>query len=275
MRERDRVGESRYEWFGMDKLARHQLPDGSQQRFVYDGEERLVEFVNAAGFRHRFEIDPRGDVVAEVGFDGRRSVYERDAAGRVSSLTTPSGRKRTHRYNLVDQLVKVETGDGEAIEFGYRPDGQMISARNQTCTVRIERDPRGIVTREWQDSHWVSSSVDSSGRRTQMRSSFGADLQIARASSGAWMGMRYHDAHRADAQPVWQVALQRDAGGRESIACFLGSAQPLGLRRRRATLSAPSLGWSGGRSGSSLCLGSGRTASAIERGWSAHDRIWP
>ncbi len=225
IRERDRIGESRYRWAGMGRLVERQTADGNVQRFSYDGEERLVELVNELGHRHRFELDARGDVVAEIGFDGGRTIYERDAYGRVTGLTSPSGRKRTHRWNPSGQLAAVETQDGTKIEFAYRADGALISARNPTCTVRIERDQRGRVVREWQNEHWVSSELDRGGRRSRMRSSFGADLQIGRSPSGAWMGMRYRDAHDPESRELWRVDVQRDVVGREVDRMLLGGVR--------------------------------------------------
>ncbi|MFV8754642.1 DUF6531 domain-containing protein [Nannocystaceae bacterium ST9] len=212
VREHDRLGEVRIERAGMGRIVAQQRA-GTIVRFLHDSEEHLIGFVNEAGLTHRFELDGRGDVIAEQGFDGRRTIYERDAIGRVIALTSPSGATRKHTWNRAGQLARVEYADGEKTEFGYRADGALITARNPTCGVTIERDALGRVVREWQGEHWITSTLDRQGKRTRMRSSFGADLTIERGPSGEWQGLRYLDAHAPELR--WNAAIERDAAGRE------------------------------------------------------------
>ena len=226
VRERDRLGEVLIERAGMGRIvAQHRA--GTSVRFIHDSEEHLIGFINEAGLEHRFELDGRADVIAEQGFDGRRTRYERDPLGRVIALTPPSGKTRKHTWNRAGQLAKVEYADGEKTEFGYRADGALISARNPTTTISIERDPLGRVTREWQAEHWVASTLARDGKRLRMRSSFGADLAIERGAFGEWLGLHYVDAH--DPQTRWDAKVARDQAGRE-----IDRQLPGGVRSRWA-----------------------------------------
>ncbi|MFT9820086.1 hypothetical protein [Lysinibacillus sp. NPDC056185] len=47
-------------------------------------------------------------------------------------------------------------------------------------TVKLERDPSGQVIKEWQNDHWIASSYDELGNRSQITSNLGAKIDITR-----------------------------------------------------------------------------------------------
>ncbi|MFC9539001.1 hypothetical protein ACFTQ7_03860 [Lysinibacillus sp. NPDC056959] len=48
----------------------------------------------------------------------------------------------------------------------------------------MERDPSGQVIKEWQNDHWIASSYDELGNRSQIISSLGAKVDVARNDTG-------------------------------------------------------------------------------------------
>ncbi len=218
-------------WVGMGRLV-YQRIAGIETRFIYDTEQRLIGLINAHGGRYRFERDARGDVIAETGWAGDRRELERDAAGQIVRMRKPSGAVTTYAWNRVGKLERVVYDDGSFEHFGYRADGLLTHARNDTCTIKLERDAIGRVIREWQDEHWISSTYDREGARTSIRSSFGAHVDLTLDAMGRWSGIDLGDA----GEIRWRASTQRDVAGSELDRQLPGGARD---RWRRDPLGRP------------------------------------
>ncbi|MGE7947560.1 RHS repeat domain-containing protein [Lysinibacillus sp. NPDC093688] len=78
-------------------------------------------------------------------------------------------------------------------------------------TVKLERDLSGQVIKEWQNDHWIASSYDELGNRSQIISSFGAKIDVARNGMG---NVSQIMASRLE-QENWTASMQYNELGQE------------------------------------------------------------
>lgn len=157
---------------------------GARIQFNYDTEERLVSLLNENREVYRFRYDNRGKVVEEKGFDGLTREYLRDRAGKVIRVNRPGGKFTEYEYDLAGRLSRAEYSDGTWEVYSYNKSGQLAEAQNEACRVQIIRDAAGRVIKEIQEEHTVESSYDKLGRRTGVKSSLGASVNMERTSAG-------------------------------------------------------------------------------------------
>jgi RHS repeat-associated protein len=188
---------------------------GTTVRFEYDTEEQFVAVANEHGEVYRFGHDAAGDVVSERGFDGRLRLYERDLLGRVTSMRRAGGGVSRYDFDAADRVVAVSHPDGGTERFGYRPDGTLVLAENDTLSVRFERDALGRLVREIQGDQWVASDYDARGLRVGVRSSAGLAQLIERDAAGDVSSVR---------TPDFEVRFGRDAMGLELTRELPGGA---------------------------------------------------
>jgi YD repeat-containing protein len=188
---------------------------GTTVEFRYNTEEDLVEIVNEHRHSYRFELDARGDVVREFGFNQLRRIYTRDSSGRIIRVERDSGLITWYTYDQLGRLCAVKYSDDSHEGYQYRPDGELIEASNDDCTVRFERDASGRIQREWQDDLWIESEYGENGLRHSVHSCFGAIQRIERSATGDVLGMRYLDLQRDPTRIVWETQIQRDSAGLE------------------------------------------------------------
>lgn len=215
-------------YVGMGRLALRR-DAGIETRYHYDTEQQLIGLTNALGDRYVFERDIRGDVIAETGWAGDRRELERDPAGQIAKLTRPSRSSATYTWNRTGKLEQVTYDDGTTERYAYRADGLLTHARNETCTIKLERDPIGRVIREWQDEHWIESTWDRGGERIGMRSSFGTHIEIERDVMGRWAALRVDER--------WTATTTRNLLGNEIDRSIPGGARD---RWNRDLLGRPS-----------------------------------
>ncbi|MEK4425957.1 RHS repeat domain-containing protein [Solibacillus sp. FSL K6-1523] len=78
-------------------------------------------------------------------------------------------------------------------------------------TIKQERDQSGQVIKEWQNDHWIASSYDELGSRSQVTSSLGAKIDVERNTMGNVAQIK---ASHAD-QQQWTAAMQYNELGQE------------------------------------------------------------
>ncbi|TKI53212.1 hypothetical protein FC756_25170 [Lysinibacillus mangiferihumi] len=66
---------------------------------------------------------------------------------------------------------------------------------NEHVTIKLERDPSGQVIKEWQNDHWITSSYDELGNRSQITSSLGAKIDVTRNELGNVLQISNKTAH--------------------------------------------------------------------------------
>ena len=184
VRAKDKDYDVEFKYGGMNRLlARTQ--GGTTVRFAYDTEEDLTAIYNEAGAVYRFVLGPTGEVSEEFGFDGLLRKYERDQAGRVQKVLRPGGLCTEYAYDGAGRVTGLKHLDSQGQVLGeekyeYRKDGELVSAANGTCAVKLERDILGRVVREVMGEDAVESEYGPLGLRTRMRTSRGHVLDIER-----------------------------------------------------------------------------------------------
>jgi len=168
----DQSSRVRLAYAGFNWLASRE-EGGDIVRYRYDLEGRLVEIRNERNQPYALEYDVCGRLAREIGFDLRQKRYVRDAAGRVTEVHAPEGTTKL-RYDAADRVIEIEHPDGAKASYGYRKDGALVSAVNETISVTFERDALGRVLRDTQGEHHVTSTYAPSGERQSMESSLGA-----------------------------------------------------------------------------------------------------
>lgn len=211
-----------FSYRGMNRLA-SRSEAGTTVEFHYDTEDQLLGIKNEYGFVYRFELNPLGYVAHEIGFDLQARIYERDAAGQITLLRRPKERWAKYDYDRAGRVVQVTYHDETNENYEYRADGELMLAENQHQRVLFERDLLGRVIKEIQGTYKVTSTYDILGRRISLRSSLGAQIDIARNAMGDVEKLAAHQGGNI----VWKASFQRDLLGLE-LECSL----PGGIRSR-------------------------------------------
>jgi RHS repeat-associated protein len=144
--------------------------------FKYDSQNRLLGLKNEFNEAYTFKRNGRGDVINEIGFDGVSRKYERDRAGKVIRTQRPGGKYTTYEYDLAGRMVRAEYSDDTWETFSYNKNGQLIEAFNENSSIQICRDSMGRITSELSGEHWVKNIYDASGKRINVSSGLGANI---------------------------------------------------------------------------------------------------
>jgi RHS repeat-associated protein len=159
----------RYQYGAFDKLRSIQRPSGATLHFNYDLEARLHQVTNERGELWQYDYDDGGRVFREKEFSGRTLHFTYDSSGFLTARINGNGETVINTRNKVGQIVAKTLSDGTAAEFQYGVDGLITLAKNDSITVKFERDAYGRVVREIQGDHVVESSFDARGLRTTRR----------------------------------------------------------------------------------------------------------
>ena len=209
----------RFEYGGFNKM-KARVEAETRVEFKYNTEEDLLGIINEHGYAYRFARDAKGLVVTESGFDGLKRKYKRDAAGRVIRVERPGKRFSNYNYDPMGQIEVVLHYDGSGEAFGYRADGQLVSAINADVAVSFDRDILGRITEERQGSFSVQSRYDKLGRRIAVTSSLGADIKISRNIMGD-----VEEVVAMQDTAEWQAQFKRDNFGLETERLLPGGVR--------------------------------------------------
>jgi RHS repeat-associated protein len=221
----DRQYSVAFEYRGMNKMAAR-IQNNSRVEFDYDTEERLTSIKNEHGSVYSFELDTLGDVLVEQGFDKIRRKYWRDLAGNIFMVERPELSFSEYSYDKLGRVTSVSHIDGEEELFTYREDGELIAAENSHTKLKFERNILGIIEKEWQNDHWVSSVFDKLDMRIEMRSSMGALQTIKRSIMGDVERMSYSNGNFSNGKS-WETQYRRDELGLE-----IGRTMPGGVQSK-------------------------------------------
>jgi RHS repeat-associated protein len=179
----DRHGRTRFTYANLNKLASREEVD-TQTKFSWGQEGELREVRNEKNQDHRFEYDPCLRLEREIGFDLQETRYHRNAAGWATKIEKAKARLWTeYAHDNMGRVVSVKHSDGTWARFGYRKDGELVEATNETTSVLFDRDGLGRVTKEIQGDVEVRSFY-TGGFRTRLESSLGAGLAVERDTFG-------------------------------------------------------------------------------------------
>lgn len=192
---------------------------GTRVFFQYDTEDQLRQIINEHGENYRFERNIAGQITREEGFDGITRFYRRDNAGKVFRVERPEGKWTEYEYNANGLMTRAEHNDGTWETFSYDKRGLLTDAVNQHTEVHLKRDSMGRVVEEKQGEHFVTSHFDKNGNRIKIKSSPGADIDLAYNEMGNVVGMAA--SCKSGLQNVenpddkWQAWISHNALGQE------------------------------------------------------------
>ncbi|CAM5203397.1 hypothetical protein LSPH26S_03192 [Lysinibacillus sphaericus] len=184
---------------------------GKKVQFTYDTEEQLTAVINEKGEAYTFERDTKGNIIKENGFDDMEKSYERSLAGFVQRIQRPGNRWTAYQHDALGNVIRSDYYDGTWETFSYDKNGALQETENEHVTVKLERDPSGQVIKEWQNDHWIASSYDELGNRSQITSSLGAKIDVTRNELGNVLQMT---ASRSE-QAQWTASMQYNELGQE------------------------------------------------------------
>ncbi len=224
VRDRHRTVRFSYQWMG---LLKSRQENGTTVRFEYDTEEQLTKVINEQGHAYTFSYDHNGKVIKETSFAGIWKSYRRDRAGKVIRMERPSGLNANYVYDAAERLIGVSYANGETESYGYRADGALVEATNGDAKIGWELDPLGRVLKEVQGDYAVHSSYDAQGRRTQLRSSMGAEVEFSHDAMG-----EVNQILAKQGSTQWQANFQRDKLGLETERTISGGVKSRWRRHR-------------------------------------------
>ncbi len=201
---KDRNRNVAFTYWGLGNL-KTRTENGNTITFNYNNEEQLLSINNEHNETYRFSLDPLGQIVGEWGFDGLQRRYARDRAGRVTKVLRAGERWTRYRYDGIGNILTANHHDGTGEYFSYDADGKLTEATNAFNTVKLAYH-QGRVVEETQNEHTVESQYNSSGNRTKITSSLGADITHEFGRSG--------DVLRTSSQG-WEAQFERDNMGLE------------------------------------------------------------
>ncbi len=225
-RAKDKQHDVHFEYAGMSRL-KARAEAGTRVEFKYNTEEDLIGIINEHGYAYRFELDANSEVIVESGFDGVTRRYSRDAAGRVVEVSRASGLTTQYAYDGVDRVIKVTHSDGSEEQFDYRPDGELLSAKNRHILIQFERDELGQVLKEQQGPFVIESVYNDLGMRTQLTSSLGANVSFDRNIMGD-----VEKVTAGDEENPWEASFKRDNLGLELERVLPGGVRSTWQRDR-------------------------------------------
>ncbi|WP_298738669.1 RHS repeat-associated core domain-containing protein [uncultured Chitinophaga sp.] len=186
--------------------------NGAKVHFIYNKDEQLTGLVNEQGDTYRFARNDRGDIIRETGFDGLTRHYQRDATGRVIRVERPGKRWTEYEYDYSGRLTRAEHENGSWETYSYNRNGELVEASNEHSTLKLQRDILGRVVEEWQDGYTVTSHYGPDGRRSHIKSSLGAAIQLQRNAAGDVTGIK---AMAEGMNDPWVTQIERNLLGLE------------------------------------------------------------
>ena len=150
--------------------------NGTNIRFKYDTENRLIGISNEFNEVYHFQRNARGDIIKETGFDGVTRDYERDRAGKLIRTNKPGDKWTTYEYDQAGRLARAEHSDKTWQTYSYNRNGHLIEACNEISSLQIKRDAVGRAISEICGEHWVKSAYDITGKKINITSSFGIEI---------------------------------------------------------------------------------------------------
>jgi len=213
-----------YSYSGLWKMT-SRSEAGFSKQFHYDTEERLVRILNEKKIAYHFQLDDAGHVVAEKGFDQKIRSYVRDANGQVIESKLPSGKKTQFSYDKQGRVTEIQYNDGSSQKYDYDSSGLLTKAVNENSTVSLERNIFGQITKETVNGKEINSSFDEFGRRINLQSSLGANIDFAIDGLGQLERISAMQGPAAPETSAWEADFKYDKMGLEVERLMSGGIQ--------------------------------------------------
>ena len=218
---KDNQQEVRYSYKGMWKLTKRTDKRGTTF-YQYNTEEQLTQITNEKMLPYRFLLDTVGNVIKETSFDQETKHYQRDLAGRVTELTKPSGKTTQYKYDNASRITQITHNNNTANKqtFTYNQAGQLLKAVNKDADVEFTRNILGLIETETVNGQSITHTYNSIGRRTNLESSLGANINYQHDSFGNLANLT---ATKDDSK--WEANYEYDSLGFELQRLLPGKLQ--------------------------------------------------
>ncbi len=113
-----------YEYNAMGQIL-NVTQNGSVTSALYDAAGRMVKLTDPQGLENTFTYDGLGRMTSRTDIQGTVQWQYDDANGIVTR--SESGATQTYTYDILGQLVKVQTGDGNTFTYAYDAQGRMTA----------------------------------------------------------------------------------------------------------------------------------------------------
>ncbi len=141
---------------------------GKNVKFTYDTEEQLTAVINEKGEAYQLNVIRKAISSRKSALMRWKKTYERSLAGLVQRIQRPGNRWTAFQHDGLGNVIRSDYYDDTWETFDYDKNGSLIETANEHVTVKLERDPSGQVIKEWQNDHWIASSYDKLGNRSQI-----------------------------------------------------------------------------------------------------------
>jgi len=161
---------TQYEYDAGRRVKKTTDPGGYATQTGYDAHDNVAQVTDASGQAYVFEYDYNDNLKKIKRGKGQRvREYGYDLSGNKTWMKDYDGKTTYYEYDKMNRLTKITYPNGKTASYTYDALGQMLTATNETGTVRFTYDNRGRVTSE--TGVWGKPIVyqyDANGNRTRM-----------------------------------------------------------------------------------------------------------
>lgn len=205
-------------------------PHKRTTRYIYGICERLLERIDPLGNsiiytwgtepgyllcvenekkeKHKFEYNAAGRIICETSFDNRKMEYEYDPAGNIIAKVNGCNERTTYVYDDAQQLTQKFFPDGSSVSFAYDAIGNIVTAKNISIAIKLERDPFGRVLKEIQGNNSIEHDYDAIGNVINTKTDLDHETAYQYNRNGYCISLQTNLNHRID--------FEIDALGRET-----------------------------------------------------------
>lgn len=188
---------------------------GNAISYSYDSNERLREIKNEEGHIYQFGLDAIGNVLHEKAFDDIEKRFKRNEVGWITTIQRPDNRWTHYEYDEMGRVTQVKYSDKSCETYTYES-GLLSQAINEAGVLSLQYDVLGQVIEERFNTKKVQSTYDAYGRRTNLSSSLGANLEHRFDALNNRIESHFND---------WKVHKEYDSFGRENLRIYSGGIQ--------------------------------------------------
>lgn len=170
---------TRFEYCGLDMVAKRRDAGGAAVEYHYDTEEQLIGVTNQRGERHELRRDALGRVIEEVDYWGQVTCYSFDTAGYLKQRIDPLGQVTDYVTDKLGRILRKSFAHpehaGKQFEerFEFDVNGNLTDCSNEHGRVERCFDPENRLLEEKQAGFVIRNEYDKLGRRIRRETSRG------------------------------------------------------------------------------------------------------
>ena len=133
-----------------------------------------------------------------------------------------SGKKTDYTYDKQGRVTEIVYNDNSSQKYSYDASGLLIKAENANSTVSLDRNILGQITKETVNGKEIKSTFDTFGRRINLQSSLGANIDFSIDGLGQ---LEKINAVQGTGENVWEAGFKYDKMGLEVERLMSGGVQ--------------------------------------------------